>query len=280
MSESLLRLSLSVSYRGHPHVVHDAELEVREGEVVGLAGQSGSGKSTIALAILRLLDHRGGTAIGSIDFLGRNLLVLKEREMRKIRGREIAFVLQNASGSLNPALRIGTQIAEAWGAHERGNGWKERGSSLCTRLGLPWDDEFLRRYPRQLSHGQAQRVLIAMSLLHRPRLLVADEPTSALDVITQADLLGLLRELGREMNMGVLFISHDLPMLASFCDRLAILASGAIVEDQPVEQLFERPQHPYTRALLAAIPARPGQRQPASPAPAPLVTGLPVSSLR
>jgi ABC-type glutathione transport system ATPase component len=280
MNQALLRLSISVDYPALPHVVRDVELEVGEGEIIGLAGQSGSGKSTIALAILRLLNHRGGTTTGSIDFRGRDLLGLSEREMREIRGREIAFVLQNAAGSLNPALRIGTQIAEAWRAHERGSGWKNRGSSLFKRLGLPWGDEFLHRYPRQLSQGQAQRVLIAMSLLHRPRLLVADEPTSALDVITQADLLGLLRELGREMNMGALFISHDLLTLASVCDRLAILASGCIVENQPVELLFRRPRHPYTRALLEAIPVWPGQRQPASPEPAPLVTGLPASSLR
>jgi ABC-type glutathione transport system ATPase component len=263
MSEALLQLSISVGYPGHPHVVRGVELEVGEGEIVGLAGQSGSGKSTIALAILRLLGHRGAAIAGSIDFRGRDLLGLSEREMRHIRGREIAFVLQNAAGSLNPVLRIGTQIAEAWAAHERGSGWRTRAEALFGRLGLPTDDGFLRRYPRQLSQGQAQRVLIAVSLLHGPRLLVADEPTSALDVITQADLLGLLREFSREMNMGALFISHDLLTLASVCDRLAVLSGGCIVENQAVETLFDRPRHPYTRALLEAIPCRPGQRQPA-----------------
>ena len=275
MREALLRLSISVSYPRRPNVLRNVELDVGEGEIVGLAGQSGSGKSTVALAILRLLDHRGGVAAGSIDFRGRNLLGLGEREMRHIRGREIAFVLQNAAGSLNPALRLRTQIAEAWSAHERKGGWRARVEELFERLGLPSDNEFLRRYPRQLSVGQAQRVLIALALLHHPRLLVADEPTSALDVITQADLLGLLRELSREMNMGALFISHDLPALASICDRLAVLSEGRIVENQPVEMLFAHPQHSYTRALLEAIPKRPGERRPALAALTPLASVLP-----
>ena len=280
MSEPLLRLSISVAYPNRPDVVRGVELEVGEGEFVGLAGQSGSGKSTIALAILRLLGHRGASIAGSIEFQGQDLLRVREREMRRIRGSQIALVLQDAAGSLNPALRIGTQLAEAWKAHDRGDGWRSRANELFTRLGLPGDAEFLRRYPRQLSVGQAQRVLIAMSLLHRPRLLIADEPTSALDVITQADLLKLLRELSLEMNMAALFISHDLLVLASVCDRLAILQAGRIVENQAVDALFGAPQSPYTRALLQAIPCRPGQQHPASPLPVPLAIGLPVTSRR
>ena len=275
MREALLRLSISASYSRRPPVLRQVELEVGEGEIVGLAGQSGSGKSTVALAILRLLGHRGGVATGFADFRGRNLLGLGEREMRRIRGREIAFVLQNAASSLNPALRIRTQIAEAWAAHQRKNGWRARAEELFQRLSLPADDDFLRRYPGQLSVGQAQRVLIALALLHRPRLLVADEPTSALDVITQADLLSLLRELSREMNMGTLFISHDLLALASICDRLAVLAGGRIVDDQPVEMLFAHPQHAYTRALLEAIPKAPGERHPAQAVQTPLASVLP-----
>ncbi len=259
MSEPLLECRISAAYADRPPVLHDLALAVHEGEIVGLAGPSGSGKSTVALAILRLLAWRGGRTKGSIRFRGEELTRLSEREMRRIRGRHIAFVLQSAASSLNPALRVGTQMAEAWSAHEKGDGWKTRAGSLFERLGLATDDEFLRRYPRQLSVGQAQRVLIAMSLLHGPALLIADEPTSALDVIVQAELLRLLREFSREANMGALFISHDLLALSSVCDRIAVLSDGHIVENQPVEMLFERPQHPYTRMLLDAIPRRPGE---------------------
>jgi ABC-type dipeptide/oligopeptide/nickel transport system ATPase component len=178
--------------------------------------------------------------------------------MQRIRGKEIALVSQSALASLNPALRIGTQLAEAWKAHEspRSGELKRSGLDIFERVGLPTDEKFLHLYPRQLSVGQAQRVLIAMALLHRPRLLIADEPTSALDPITRAEVIGLLRELNRDMNIAILFISHELLLVASLCERVAILQKGEIVESGSAEEIFYDPQHPYTRALIGAFPVK------------------------
>jgi len=257
-ANSLLRLRLSVDYPGRPEVLHNVSLDINEGEIVGLIGESGSGKSTLALAILRLVEHRGAISQGEIVFRGCDLDRLNRREMQQIRGKEIALVSQSALASLNPALRIRTQLAEAWKAHEspRSGEWKRSGLDIFERVGLPTDDTFLHLYPRQLSVGQAQRVLIAMALLHRPRLLIADEPTSALDPITRADVIGLLRELNRDMNIAILFISHELLLVASLCGRVAILEKGEIVESGSAEEIFYDPQHPYTRALIGALPVK------------------------
>ena len=216
-------------------------------------GESGSGKSTLALAILRLLDHKGGTVRGEVIFGGRHLESLTVRQMRLIRGKEIGLVLQSAVSSLNPALRIRTQFAEAWKAHQSAGEWHKNVLDIFERVRLPADEEFLRLYPRQLSVGQAQRVLIALAILHRPKVLIADEPTSALDVITKAEVIGLLKQLNCEMNMAVLFISHDLELTASLCGRIAILKDGGIIETGPPERIFSRPEHPYTRALIGAL---------------------------
>ncbi len=227
--------------------------------MLGLIGQSGSGKSTLALSILRLLELKGGTAKGSIQFQGRDLLQLKEREMRDLRGREIGLVLQSPLSSLNPALRIGTQLLEAWNAHASGSKHEgiRRIAEALSSVALPNDEEFLRRFPSQLSIGQAQRVLIAMAIIHRPTLLIADEPTSALDVITQAEVLSLFRKLNQELGTGILYISHDLLSVSSICDRIAILNEGEIVECGPTGQIFNHPGHAYTRKLIEALPEKP-----------------------
>jgi peptide/nickel transport system ATP-binding protein len=253
----LLRIRLSADYPNKPGVLRDVTFAIEAGEMMGLMGESGSGKSTLALALLRLLEYKGGTARGEIVFRDRDLQLLSAREMRQIRGKEIALVLQSAVASLNPALRIGTQLAEAWKAHQSKSGgeWKRRALQIFEQVSLPVDEKFLNRYPRQLSVGQAQRVLIAMAVLHRPWLLIADEPTSALDAITQAEVLDLLKQLNREMNMAVLLISHDLLSIASLCGRVAILEKGEIVECGPAQQVFRNPAHPYTRALLRALPS-------------------------
>jgi ABC-type dipeptide/oligopeptide/nickel transport system ATPase component len=242
-------------------VLRDLALEIWPGEILGLVGQSGSGKSTLALAILRLLEFRGGKARGQILFQGRDLMRQPARQMRRIRGKEIGLVFQSTVSSLNPALTIGRHLREAWKAHpgpglERGS-WTARVRQLLADVSLPSQDGFLSLYPSQLSVGLAQRVLIAMAILHRPSLLIADEPTSALDVITQAEVLALFGSLSRRYNMSVLFVSHDLLAVAALCHRVAILHEGHIVEVADTREIFLRPRHPYTRRLIAALPGRP-----------------------
>jgi len=256
----LLSTCLSAGYTGGLAVLRDARLEVAPGEIVGLVGESGSGKSTMALALLRLLPYRGGWVKGEIRFGGRNLLQIPEKTMRGVRGREIGLVLQSPIASLNPAMRIGDQIHESWRAHkdhyDRPFG-RTDAIELLEKVSLPADDSFLQRYPRQLSVGQAQRVLIAMAIVHRPPLLLADEPTSALDAVTQAEILRLFSRLNRELQMGILYISHDLLSVGSICRRVAILSQGQIVEFNSTENIFRRPEHPYTKALIASIPRLP-----------------------
>jgi peptide/nickel transport system ATP-binding protein len=255
----VLSAQVSVRYGDKPHVLRDVALQIRRGEVLGLIGQSGSGKSTLALAILGLLDRKKVESEGTIQFEGSELLHLPERDMRSLRGRKIALVLQSPLSSLNPALRIRTQLSESWRAHASGS------RSDCDRairealesVSLPSTDEFLRKYASQMSIGQAQRVLIAMAVLHRPALLIADEATSALDVITQSEILALFRELNRNFGMAVLYISHDLASVAGFCDRVAILHDGRIVESGETLQVLTNPQNDYTRRLMAAMPKLP-----------------------
>jgi ABC-type dipeptide/oligopeptide/nickel transport system ATPase component len=251
----LLEARIWAGYKGNPKVLRDFELDVEPGEIVGLVGESGSGKSTVALALMRLLEFRGGAVRGELHFQNRNLMTLSEREMRAVRGREIAMVLQSPLSALNPAMRIGGQLRESWRAHcAGGSGAGPDLLQLLETVNLPRDPAFLDRYPRQISVGQAQRVLIAMAILHRPALLIADEPTSALDAVTQAEILKLLAGLNRQLGMSILYISHDLLSVASFCQRIAILQHGKIVESGPPELLFTQPLHPYTKNLLAAIP--------------------------
>jgi ABC-type dipeptide/oligopeptide/nickel transport system ATPase component len=258
----LLAADFSAAYQGKD-VLDGFRLDIGAGEIVGLVGESGSGKSTAALALMRLEGMRGAQVTGQILFDGRDLMRLGERELRGVRGREIAFVLQSPLASLNPVLRIGSQFREAWRAHERAGGGKEAKviAEAMASVNLPAEREFLRRYPSQLSVGQAQRLLIAMAILHRPRLLIADEPTSALDMITQAEILRLFGRLGRERQMAVLFISHDLLSVASVCERVAILERGRVVECARTSSIFTAPEHPYTQRLLASIPAPEGLAQ-------------------
>jgi ABC-type glutathione transport system ATPase component len=252
----VLSLSLSAAYPGKGEVLRDVHLEIAAGEILGLVGESGSGKSTLTLAILRLLFLKNGKASGSIRVNGRELMNLSESEMRAVRGRDIGLVLQSPTSSLNPALKIGTQLYETWCAH------KTASRKECTpvflellqSLNLDVDEEFLRRKPSQISVGQAQRVLIAMAIMHHPSLLIADEPTSALDIITQKEVLNIIRKLSREKQIAVLFVSHDLLAVSSLCDRLAILRNGEIVESGLTMEVLSSPQHSYTKQLVAALP--------------------------
>lgn len=256
MQEPLLSLAISADYAGKPGVLRDLRLEMAAGEILGLVGESGSGKSTLALSILRLLDLKGGKTKGSIRLNGRELMELSESEMRAIRGRDIGLVLQSPMSSLNPALKIGTQMHEAWRAHRPGSR-KEctpRFLNLLRSLNLDVDEKFLNRKPAQLSVGQAQRVLIAIAVLHKPPLLLADECTSALDLITQKEVLSIFRQLSQEMGTGILFISHDLLAVSSLCHRIAILRHGELVEIGATHEILSRPAHAYTRELVSALP--------------------------
>jgi len=254
-NEVLLSARLSVRYSGKPAVLRDVRLEIQRGEVLGLVGQSGSGKSTLALAILGLLDKRAQVE-GTIRLQESDLLQLSERELRALRGRAVALVLQSPLSSLNPALKIRTQLKEAWRAHASGT-TADCANAIRASLqsvSLPADEDFLRKHPSQMSVGQAQRVLIAMAVMHRPALLIADEATSALDVITQSEILALFRQLNRSSGMAILYISHDLASVAGTCDRIAILHQGEIVECGATAQIFARPEHAYTQQLMAAMP--------------------------
>jgi len=266
-TESLLSAHVTVRYPGKPPVLRGISLAIGPGEIVGLVGQSGSGKSTLALAILGLLGRQRAIVEGNIFFQGADLLALRERELRSLRGRSLSLVLQSPLASLNPALRLRTQLREAWRAHSsaasRSEDCDQAITSALQSVSLPSGDdtrEFLNKRASQLSVGQAQRVLIAMAILHRPALLIADEATSALDVITQSEILELFARLNRETGMSILYISHDLPSVAGICHRIAILHEGQIVETGPTEQIFTAPVHPYTRRLMSALPQVPTQR--------------------
>lgn len=257
--DELLSIRLTASYKDKPPVLDDVRVDLQQGEILGLIGHSGCGKSSLALAVLGLLGLKGGKAQGSIRWNGRELLTLKERDWRKLRGKEIAFVPQSPMSSLNPALRLSTQLEEAWKLHGQG-GREVMQQTIFQALldvSLPANEEFIRRYPAEISVGQAQRVLIAMAILHRPSLLIADEPTSALDAMTQAEIIALFGELNRRLGMSLLFISHDLVSAYGLCHRLALINAGKIVECNTPQAIFFSPQHPFTQKLIAAIPTVP-----------------------
>jgi peptide/nickel transport system ATP-binding protein len=265
---AVLSAKLTVRYPGKAPVLRDLNLEIGRGEVLGLIGQSGSGKSTLALAMLGLLGRQRATVEGSILFRGSDLVKMSERDLRKLRGRAISLVLQSPLASLNPALKLKTQLKEAWKVHSErsatGESCDEAIDAALKSVSLPSSSEerdFLNKRAAQLSVGQAQRVLIAMAILHRPALLIADEATSALDVITQSEILELFGRLNRETGLAILYISHDLPSVAGICHRIAILHQGRIVESGPTRQIFNAPSHAYTQRLMAALPQTPMPRE-------------------
>ena len=243
--------------------VDDISFEIRAGETLGLVGESGSGKSVTALSIMRLVQPPGRVAGGRLLFKGRDLSTLDERDMRRVRGADIALIFQEPMTALNPVFRIGDQIAETLRVHGRASRAEAAAKAveLLDAVRIPDAAARVRDYPHQLSGGMRQRVLIAMALACQPALVIADEPTTALDVTIQAEILDLLRDMKARFRLSLLLITHDLGVIAETADRVAVMYAGRIVETGPVRALFQNPSHPYTRGLLASIPGgAPGHR--------------------
>jgi peptide/nickel transport system ATP-binding protein len=253
---SILEIENLHVWFGAKEVVHGVSLTLERGEVLGLVGESGSGKSVTSLAILGLLDPAARVE-GSIRWQGRELLGLTNKELRTIRGREIAMIFQEPMTALNPVMTVGRQITEAILAHAQRKSGKEAKREAIAALESVAIPDATRRfgdYPHQFSGGQRQRVLIAMALVHQPQLLIADEPTTALDVTVQAQVLELMRTLQRERGLSMLFTSHDLAVVGQMAGRVAVMRSGQILESGPSRQVLTEPRHPYTKSLLGAVP--------------------------
>ncbi len=253
---SLLEIDhLSIYFRDQA-VVSDLSFSVGQGEVLGLVGESGSGKSLTSLSILRLLDAAARVE-GAIRFEGRDLLSLKAEQMRHYRGRKIAMIFQEPMTALNPVMPVGRQIAEAIETHQPELGRKQVREAVVQAMAavaIAEPEHRLRDYPHQFSGGQRQRLLIAMALVNRPSLLIADEPTTALDVTVQAQILVLLKALQQRNGLGMLFISHDLAVVAQIADRVAVMRRGMLLETGTRDQVFLHPRHAYTKSLLGAVP--------------------------
>jgi len=247
-----------VSARGTRVVpaVEDVSLRLDAGETLGIVGESGSGKTTLALTILRLLPPAARIIRGAIRFQGEDLVPKSDAEMRRIRGKRIAMILQDPMASLNPLFSVGEQVAEPIRIHEgadRRSAWT-RARDLLKAVKISAPDTRVREYPHQLSGGMRQRIVGAIAISCGPRLLIADEPTTSLDVTIQAQYLNLLRELQRTHGLALIFITHNLGIVAKMCDRIAVMYAGRLVESGPVTTIFDAPAHPYTRALLESIP--------------------------
>ncbi|WP_199545739.1 ABC transporter ATP-binding protein [Streptomyces sp. N35] len=251
---------LQVEFRtrdGVAKAVNGVTYEVDAGETLAVLGESGSGKSVTAQAIMGILDMPPGKITGGeILFQGQDLLKLKEEERRKVRGAQMAMIFQDALSSLNPVLSVGDQLAEMFIVH-RGMSKKDaklKAVELMDRVRIPAAKERVGQYPHQFSGGMRQRIMIAMALALEPALIIADEPTTALDVTVQAQVMDLLAELQRELNMGLILITHDLGVVADVADKIAVMYAGRIVERAPVHDIYKAPAHPYTKGLLESIP--------------------------
>jgi peptide/nickel transport system ATP-binding protein len=261
MAEALLSVQNLVTRfetrRGSVRAVDDVSFDLREGSTLALVGESGSGKSVTALSILGLVASPPGFVEGGrVLFRGRDLLALPEPEMRRVRGKEIAMIFQEPMTSLNPVYTVGSQIGEVLRLHEGASraDARRRAVELLAQVGIPSPEDRVRAYPHELSGGMRQRVMIAMALACRPSVLIADEPTTALDVSIQAQVLELLSRLQAELGMSIVFITHDLGVVAEIATEVVVLYAGRVVESGPVEEVFENPRHPYTRGLLASMP--------------------------
>ncbi|BCU71026.1 ABC transporter ATP-binding protein [Stygiolobus caldivivus] len=258
---SLLEVKgLSVGYKaliGKFTVLHDINFSLEQGEIVGIVGESGSGKSTLGHSIIRLLPPNSFIEKGSIFFQGKDIVKIPENEMTKIRGSGIFMILQNPLNSLNPVKRIKDQLLEAVKVKKPNVDEKEAKEIILDAVKavrLPDPEEIIKKYPHQLSGGQIQRVVIAMALILRPRVLIADEPTSALDVTIQAQIVKLFKQLRDEEKISILFISHDISLVYAIADRLVVMYAGRIMEDGNIEEVIKNPLHPYTQGLISSIP--------------------------
>ncbi|MED4920385.1 MULTISPECIES: ABC transporter ATP-binding protein [Heyndrickxia] len=266
MQECLLEVKdLKTSFyteKGLVTAVDGVSFTVHSGETLGVVGESGCGKSVTAESIMRLLDESATRYEGEINYKGKNLLKLPEKEMEAIRGNEIAMIFQDAMTSLNPVYTIGNQIAESIMAHSDLNKKEayEKAVEMLRLTGIPSPEKRIHEYPHEISGGMRQRAMIAMALSCRPQLLIADEPTTALDVTIQAQILEVMEELKKELNMGIILITHDLGVVAEVCTHVVVMYLGQVIEEADVETIFSKPLHPYTNGLLKCIPQLDGDR--------------------
>lgn len=248
---------------GEVHAVNEVDFHLRAGELLGVVGESGSGKSVTMMSLLRLLPSPPAEMRdGAVMFGGQNLLDISDEELRQVRGSKIGFIFQDPMTSLNPVYTIGYQLAEPLRAHLGMNKTEARARSieLLQLVGIPDAERRLKDYPHQFSGGMRQRVMIAIALACDPKVLIADEPTTALDVTIQAQIIELVKDLRRKLGMAIIWITHDLGVIAGIADRVMVMYAGQVVEEGPVDEIFQDPQHPYTQALLKTVPAVRGAR--------------------
>ncbi len=267
MEKELLRVeNLVTEFYGKEYpvrAVDQVSFQVNKGEILGIVGESGCGKSVTSMSVMRLIPEKAGRVTeGRILFSGRDILTMNKREFSRIQGKEMSMIFQEPLSSLNPLQRCGDQIVESLCYHEhmKKREAMDKAVSLLEMVGIPMPEKRVREYPHQLSGGMRQRVMIAMAIACNPRLLIADEPTTALDVTIQAQILDIIRRLREEMGMAVIFITHDMGVIADISDRVLVMYAGNTVEEAPVKQFFKNPLHPYTQGLLKAIP-RPDEKK-------------------
>lgn len=252
-----LRTEFFQSKKSSVTAINEISFHLDKGEILGLVGESGCGKSVTSLSIMRLLNFTSGKVTkGEVIFDGEDLQKISETEMRKIRGGKMSMIFQEPMSSLNPAMRIDKQMIEGIRLHTNMSKEEARkhASKMLSQVGIPDPERVLKNYPHQLSGGMSQRVMIAMAMSCNPQMLIADEPTTALDVTIQAQILELMKKIQQEEGMSILLITHDLGVVAEMCTRVIVMYAGEIVEEAPVEELFNHPTHPYTEGLIASVP--------------------------